>query len=76
MVLVVAVSLLLTISTFEAVAFAAVPVTGLLDDFNRADGPIGASWTDQAGQFFVASNAAWGGSTALATFDGATSSTL
>ena len=68
-------SLLLTISTFEAVAFAGEPVTGLLDDFKRADGPIGPSWTNQAGQFSVVSNAAHGGSTALATYDGATSST-
>ena len=70
------ISLLLAISTLGGVVLAGVPVTGLLDDFNRADGPIGSSWTEQNGQFSVVSNAVQGGSLALATFDGATSDTL
>jgi hypothetical protein len=70
------VSLLLAISTFGGVILAGVPVTGLLDDFNRLDGPIGSSWTEQNGQFFVVSNAVEGRSLALATFDGATSDRL
>lgn len=50
--------------------------TGILDDFNRADGPIGPSWTVQAGAFNVVSQAAQGGATALATFNGGTGNTL
>ena len=44
-------------------------VTGLLDDFNRPKGPIGPSWTVQAGGFSVVSNAAQGGPLALATWN-------
>lgn len=50
--------------------------TGILDDFNRADGPIGSLWTVQAGAFNVVSQAAQGGSIALATFNGGTGNTL
>ncbi|HSL18526.1 MAG TPA: hypothetical protein VLB51_11535 [Methylomirabilota bacterium] len=40
---------------------------GLLDDFNRADGPLGPNWTVQAGSFAIVSQAARGSSTGLAT---------
>jgi len=43
---------------------------GILDDFNRADGPLGANWTTQAGSLEIFNNAARGGSTGLATFNG------
>jgi hypothetical protein len=66
---VIAVFLLSFILT-ASVSFAAVQV---LDNFNRADGPIGGNWTVQAGSFNVVSNAAQGGPTALATFNGVTS---
>ncbi len=49
---------------------------GLLDNFNRPDGPIGSAWTNQAGVFNVVSNAAQGGSSALATYGGVASDTL
>ena len=48
----------------------------VLDDFNRADGPIGPNWTNQAATFNVVSNAAQGGSMAIATFNGVASSWL
>lgn len=43
----------------------------ILDDFNRADGPIGANWTVHDGFCNVSSNAAVCGSTGRATFNGA-----
>jgi hypothetical protein len=43
----------------------------ILDDFNRADGPIGPDWTVHDGYFNVVNNAAQGGSFARATFIGA-----
>ena len=48
----------------------------ILDNFNRADGPIGANWTDRAGTFNVVSYAAQGGATALATYNGVASTIL
>ena len=51
-------------------------VVGILDDFNRPNGPIGTDWTNRVGAFNVVNNAAQGGSTALATFNGATSDVL
>jgi hypothetical protein len=53
-----------------------VQAIGILDDFNRADGPIGSQWTDRAGTFSIVSQAAQGGLLALATYNGATSNTL
>ncbi len=43
----------------------------ILDDFNRADGPIGSNWTVRAGWCNVASNAAVCGGMGLATFNSA-----
>jgi hypothetical protein len=48
----------------------------VLDDFNRPNGPIGPKWTDQNGTFNVVSNAAKGGTLALATYDGVTSNAI
>jgi hypothetical protein len=48
----------------------------LIDDFNRADGPLGADWTDQAATFQIVSQAARGGLLALATHNTATGDTL
>ncbi|MEN6575732.1 MAG: hypothetical protein ABFD90_05260 [Phycisphaerales bacterium] len=45
----------------------------VLDDFNRADGPLGANWTIQNGYFDVVSNTARGGNSAIATYNGVTS---
>jgi len=53
----------------------AAPATGLVDDFNRADGAIGGDWTVHSGSCSIVSNAARCGSTGLATnsvADGAT----
>ena len=49
---------------------------GLLDDFNRPDGPIGGNWTVQTGEFHVVNNAAQGGPMALATYDGIASGSV
>jgi|WetSurMetagenome_2_1015567.scaffolds.fasta_scaffold00104_14 hypothetical protein len=49
----------------------------ILDNFNRADGPIGSKWTNQNGSFNIVSNAAQVGAngiSALATYNGVTSS--
>lgn len=43
---------------------------GVLDDFNRPDGPIGGYWTIRAGAFNIVSNAVQGGPYALATYNG------
>lgn len=43
----------------------------ILDDFNRADGPIGGNWTVRDGFCNVASNAAVCGDVGRATFNGA-----
>ena len=51
-------------------------IAGILDDFNRANGPIGGNWTNQAGTFNVYNNAARGGFFALATYGGVTSTVL
>ncbi len=51
-----------------------VPAGGtlaVLDDFNRADGPIGANWTVHDGYCNVSNNAAVCGDMARATFNGA-----
>ncbi|MCK5378934.1 MAG: hypothetical protein KAJ78_05985 [Acidobacteria bacterium] len=51
------------------------PARGLIDDFNRADGPLGADWTVQADSFQIVSQAAFGGpggGLALATHNSAT----
>jgi hypothetical protein len=51
-----------------------VPAGGtqaLLDDFNRADGPIGAGWTVHSGYCNVVSNAATCGGPGEASFNGA-----
>lgn len=40
---------------------------GIVDDFNRPDGPLGSSWTVQAGSFAIVSEAARGSSVGLAT---------
>lgn len=46
----------------------------LLDDFNRADGPLGPNWTEQASVFRIVSQAARGGTPqnrwAIATYNG------
>jgi len=49
-----------------------VSVKGLLDDFNRPNGPIGPNWTNRNGAFNVVNNAAQGGTQALATYNSAT----
>ncbi len=49
---------------------------GILDDFNRANGPIGGNWTNQAGTFQVVNNAAQGGEWAIATYNGVTSDAI
>ncbi|HNS52822.1 MAG TPA: hypothetical protein PKO09_16780 [Anaerolineae bacterium] len=52
----------------------AVPAGGtqaILDDFNRADGPIGPDWTVHAGYCNVVGNAATCGNMGVATFNGA-----
>jgi len=46
------------------------PGVGLLDDFNRADGPLGASWVDQVGTATIVSNAARATGTGATTFVG------
>ncbi len=33
------------------------PTTGVLDSFNRGDGPVGANWTGNAGGYSIAGNA-------------------
>jgi DNA-binding beta-propeller fold protein YncE len=43
------------------------PERGLLDDFNRPDGPLGPNWTVQWGSFAIVSQAARGTSMGLAT---------
>lgn len=53
-----------------------VSASVLLDDFNRADGQIGAEWTEVNGTFLVVDNKIQGGFVALATFNGSTSDTL
>ncbi len=55
---------------------ATIEAPTILDNFNRANGPIGANWTNRNGTFSVVNNAAQGGPTALATFNGQTSSIL
>jgi hypothetical protein len=45
----------------------------VLDDFDRADGLLGANWTVQDGYFNVVSNTARGGNSAIATYNGVTS---
>jgi len=44
----------------------------ILDNFNRANGPIGSAWTNRAGAFMVSNNAAVGSPSALATYNGLT----
>jgi hypothetical protein len=51
-------------------------VFGILDDFNRSDGPIGSDWTVQADVFNIVNNAAEGGSIALATYNGGASNAV
>ncbi len=46
-----------TASVVVVAAAPAFPQTPVLDNFNRADGPIGANWTDQTAQFVVSGNA-------------------
>jgi hypothetical protein len=48
---------------------------GVIDDFNRADGPIGGSWTVHTGSCSIASNAAVCDSQGLATHSGADGAT-
>jgi len=48
----------------------------LIDDFNRSDGPLGPDWTVQAASFQIISQAAHGGSLALATHNSATGDTV
>jgi hypothetical protein len=55
---------------------ATVQAAALLDSFNRADGPIGAQWTNQAGSFVIKNKVAMGGAIALATYNGAASDVL
>jgi hypothetical protein len=55
---------------------ASIEAPTILDNFNRANGPIGANWTNRAGTFSVVNNAAQGGASALATFNGQTSNIL
>lgn len=42
------------------------------DDFDRADGPLGANWTVEAGNFAISGNQAFGDTGGLATYNGAT----
>lgn len=49
---------------------------GLLDDFNRADGPLGPNWTVQNGSFAVVGNAAQGSGPGVATYDGVDSNVV
>lgn len=53
-----------------------VVITGLLDDFNRPDGPIGGNWTVQNGNFNIVNNMARGGDWGLATYNGAISNVV
>jgi hypothetical protein len=46
-------------------------IQALLDDFNRADGPLGSNWTVHDGTCSVLGNAATCNSTGRATFNGA-----
>jgi hypothetical protein len=65
-----------------AAAVAALTVAGAAmaapgaDSFDRADGPIGGSWTVQSGSFAISSNAAVGSDLGLATLDGASGSVV
>jgi hypothetical protein len=45
---------------------------GVIDDFNRPDGPLGPDWTVQAGDVVIADQAATGSSVSLATHNSAT----
>lgn len=53
-----------------------IAVAGMLDNFNRPDGPLGANWTDQALGMGIVANAAKGGLRALSTYNGATSTVV
>ncbi|MGD9020399.1 MAG: hypothetical protein PVF46_01260 [Lysobacterales bacterium] len=54
-------------NTLEAPA---LPGGGLLDDFNRADGPLGPDWADQEGTASIVNNAARGTGLGATTFVG------
>jgi glucose/arabinose dehydrogenase len=43
--------------TVDVVAGSGFPVTGVLDGFNRADGPIGGSWVDETAGLIIDANA-------------------
>ncbi len=58
-----------------APTFALAPF-GVLDDFNRPDGPLGSNWIVQTGSFGIVSNTARGSGEALATFVGGTGTAL
>ena len=62
-----ALSLAASVSTFVIAA----SLSG--DDFNRADGEIGPSWTEQEGSFTIAAGTVTGDLNALATYNDATS---
>jgi hypothetical protein len=48
----------------------------VLDDFNRADGPLGPNWVVRSGGFGIISNAARGSGSGLATFAGESATAL
>jgi hypothetical protein len=48
----------------------------VLDNFNRADGPLGPNWTIQAGSFSIVSDEAVGSGVGIATYNGVTSNAL
>jgi hypothetical protein len=49
---------------------------GILDNFDRADGPLGSNWTVQNGTVSIVNNEAVGSDFALATYNGVTSNAL
>jgi hypothetical protein len=48
----------------------------VLDDFNRANGPLGSNWTVQTGSFGIVGNEVVGSGVGIATYNGVTANAL
>lgn len=67
------------IAAVAVLGFSLLPLgaqAAILDDFNRADGPIGASWTNQSGSCSVVSNQATCSGLGITTINGGTGTTV
>jgi len=67
---------LLAVALFSSLILAGGAQAGVVDDFNRPDGPLGANWAVQAGTCAVVSNQASCTGQSLATYTGGTGITV